>query len=167
MEVQFQSKIELVENAHGISVKKGPLLYSLKIDEKKVINGYRELNNCSFPHYSLYPNSKWNYAIQKDSKPIFNEGLLLNKPWTSNSNSMSINIEAFEIKNYTLLRVNHLKKRNLPRGPLYEVNKNAVFTPAVPKKITKDRIKCKTNITLVPYCTTRLRIAIFPLIKDI
>lgn len=163
--IEFTDNIELIENAKGISVKKGALLYALPIKERVVINGLRELGNPDFPHYSLYAESKWNYGLTKKAEFTFNDGKVGLKPWVRKENALSISVSANEIKGWKEKRVNGFWQRLMPRGKHKWVNQKAVFTPKVNPVNIKD-VGEKSIITLVPYATTRLRISIFPLIKS-
>lgn len=161
--IEFTDKIEFIENAKGVSVKKGALLYALPVKERVVIEGLRELNNPDFPHYSLYADSKWNYGLKKDSECKFINGKLGDMPWKASQNGLAIELLASEIKSWKLKKVNGFWQRLKPRGKFTWVNQKAVFTPKVRAVKAKD-VGALERIRLVPYATTRLRIAIFPLI---
>lgn len=163
--IEFEDKIEFIENAKGVSIKKGALLYALPVKERVVINGLRELNNPDFPHYSLYAESKWNFGLKKEETPIFISGKVGEKPWIREQNGLKIQILASEIKNWKLRKVNGFWQRLKPREKFRWVEQKAVFTPKV-KAVKPSDVGMSEVITLVPYATTRLRIAIFPLIKQ-
>ena len=162
--ITFEDEIRLIENAGGISVKKGALLYALAVKEKVVVNGLRELNNPDFPHYSLYPESKWNYAINKNAALEFINDGVGEKPWIKEQNGLKICLTGREITDWKLKTVNCLWRRFKPRVKLERVYQKATFTPKV-KKVNMEKLGEEEKITLVPYATTRLRIAIFPKIE--
>jgi len=164
----FTDEIRLIKNAKGISIKKGPLLYALPIREDIVFEGLRELGNPDFPHYSLYPASKWNYAIRSaDATDYrFQPGTLGSEPWRRSHNNLSIQVIGYEVKNWKLQHVKRVQTRIRPRVPCRWENREAVFTPKVRPIRSDDPIGQAQTIELVPYCTTRLRIAIFPHITD-
>ena len=167
VEIFFESEMEFIENAYGVSVKKGALLYALSIKEKRVNEGLRALKNEKYPRYSLYPESKWNYAVSandfKNAK--FLSGKTSGDPWKNGGNNSKIVMSAYELKGWKLKKSVNGKKRLNPRGKVVKIGHTCYFTPKVPEKIAKKNIGEKTQITLVPYGTTRLRIAIFPFIK--
>ena len=165
VEIRFEAEVMLIENAKGISVKYGPLLYALPIKEKVVIEGLRELNNPDFPHYSVYPESKWNYGfdmnrikdIKVDSKQCEEE------PWRTECGGTRITIPVREVTNWKLRNEVKGRRRRSPRGYLkYEIGHKCLFTPVVRAEIKEQYKGERGYIQLVPYCTTRLRIAIFP-----
>ena len=169
VEISFESEIEFIENAGGVSVKKGALLYALPIKEKTVIEGLRALNNERYPHYSLYPESKWNYAISandlKNAK--FLSGKASADPWKNNGNGSKIVISAYELKSWKMKKSRNGKKRLNPRGKIVSIGHYCEFTPKVPISVKSKDVGGKRTVDLVPYGTTRLRIAIFPFIKEI
>lgn len=160
----FTDEIRLIENAKGISVKKGALLYALPIREEVVIEGLRELGNPAFPHYSLYPASKWNYAIYPGDATdySFQPGAIGPEPWRRNDNSLAIRVTGYSLENWKLQHVKRVQSRIRPRVACQWEDREAVFTPKVRPIRPDDLIGQSEQIELVPYCTTRLRIAIFP-----
>jgi len=160
----FTDEIRLIENAKGISVKKGALLYALPIREEEILEGLRELGNPNFPHYSLYPGSKWNYAIRSADAASyrFHYGTVGCEPWRRRDNGLSIRVTGYELENWKLQRVKRVQSRIRPRVPCRWEDREAVFTPKVRPIRHDDPIGRSEGIDLVPYCTTRLRIAIFP-----
>lgn len=160
--VEFFDDVRLIKNAKGISVKKGALLYALPIKERVVINGLRELNNPDFPRYSLYAQSKWSYALTPEASFSFNDGAVGEKPWIREQNQLSILVKAREVKNWKLKKVSGYWTRFKPRVKHTWEKGNAVFTPKV-KECNKNVLGKEEEIILVPYATTRLRIAIFPI----
>jgi len=161
--ISFEDKIEYIENARGVSVKKGPLLYALPIKEKVVIEGLRNLGNKLLPHYSVYGESKWNFGLcLKDSYAeyvkVCENGA---QPWRQEQNGSRIRVAVAEIKNWKLINVKKFKARYASRGPLTEVIADAQFTPVV-GKVNEEYVGEREVLELVPYCSTRLRIAIFP-----
>lgn len=164
--ISFTDSIQLIENAYGVSVKKGALLYALPLKEKVVINGLRELNNPDYPHYSLYTDEKWNYAFdfkRKDEIDSFQSGCVTDTPWKSNSRNLFLKIPAREAKDWKIRTVKNGKRRLSARGNVQKIGYECRFTPRV--RAVNKHFGEETTITLVPYCSTRLRIAIFPTFK--
>jgi hypothetical protein len=159
----FTDRITFHENAGGISVRKGALLYALPVKEHYVHEGLRETNNAEFPCYSLYPDSKWNYGIRPDTQAVFTcnapAGI---QPWRGEENDLRITLSGREVKNWKLRTCKRIQSRLLPRDPCRWVDKESVFTPKVQPVTADTPLGEETQLTLVPYCTTRLRIAIFP-----
>lgn len=162
--LEFTDKIEFIENAKGVSVKKGALLYALPVKERQVIEGLRELNNPDFPHYSLYPESKWNYGLCVNETPTFNDGKVSSECWKRQNNGLRIRVFVQEVKDWKLKKVKKYLTRFKPRAKCEWEEKQTCFMPKV-KKVDLTKLGEKQVVELVPYCTTRLRVAIFPLIK--
>lgn len=59
-------------------------------------------------------------------------------------------------------RDKRIQARLLPRDPCRWLDREAEFTPKVGPITPDTPLGDETTLTLVPYCTTRLRIAIFP-----
>ena len=159
----FTDTITFHENAGGISVRKGALLYALPIKERTVIEGLRETNNPDFPVYSLYADSKWNYGIQPSAEAVFtNSDTVGKQPWRLEQNSLRITLKGRDIPGWKLRSFKRIQCRLLPRDPCRWVDKEAVFTPKVGPITADTPLGEEDQLTLVPYCSTRLRIAIFP-----
>ena len=168
IELSFKDEIRLIENAGGISVKKGPLLYALPIEEEVVIEGLRELGNEDFPHYSLYPRSKWNYGLCVDSVEEMTsvEGEVGEEPWRASQNGLRLCVKVREIPNWKLEKRKKVQIRRAARGKSEWVEREGIFTPKV-RKIKEDaKLGEVRTVSLVPYATTRLRIGIFPIVNN-
>lgn len=165
--ISFTDQIELIENAGGVSVKKGAILYALPIQEEVVTEGLRELKNPRFPHYSLYPKSQWNYGLCVDKKDefVFENGQTGEEPWRGTQNGLTITVKVREVKNWKLQYVKKVLTREKPRERCHWAVREAVFTPKV-RPIRQAQLGEERTVTLVPYGTTRLRIAIFPIVGD-
>ena len=167
IDLEFEDKIEFIQNAGGVSLKKGPLLYALPICEEKIILGLRDQKNENFPHYALYPRSKWNYGIAplQETEPIFRRAAAVQEePWRTGNSGLSIDVTAYSVPAWKLRSVNVFRARKTPRGKGELIRKKANFTPKV-KCFSLAEAGDKERIRLVPYGTTCLRITIFPMIK--
>ena len=166
--LSFGDEIRLVENAKGVSVKKGALLYALPVEEEVVIEGLRELGNVRFPHYSLYSKSAWNYGLcVKDASAFsFEGGSVGQEPWRRTENGLKINVYAREIKSWKLQNVHSVFTRRKPREKCVREKCEATFTPKVRPVKKTEKLGKKQVLQLVPYATTRLRISIFPIIEE-
>lgn len=164
--LSFEDEIELIENAKGISVKKGPLLYALPVEEEVVIEGLRDLGHPDFPHYSLYPKSKWNYGlcINKKRQFVFTPGEVGEEPWRAEQNGLKIQVKAKELLDWKLKKCKKVQISKRPRKQCVWEEKEAIFTPLVPTVKKNAKLGEECSVTLIPYATTRLRIGIFPII---
>lgn len=165
--LSFTDVITLIENAKGISVKKGALLYALPVEEKVVIEGLRELGNEEFPHYSLYPDSKWNYGLCVNEKKHFTsvEGSVGEEPWRREQNGLAITVCGKEVCDWKVRNYNSVQGRLWMRGPCKWEKGKAQLMEQVRKVKENEKLGEECTLTLVPYVTTRLRVGIFPIIK--
>ena len=166
--LSFADEIRLVKNAEGVSVKKGALLYALPVEEEVVIEGLRELGNVHFPHYSLYGKSEWNYGLcVKDFGQFFFEaGSVEEEPWRASENGLKIHVKVRQVKSWKLQKVHSVFTRRKPREKCVREQCEATFTPKVRALKKTEKLGEKQTLQLVPYATTRLRIAIFPIVNQ-
>lgn len=161
--VTFTDAVTFHENAGGISIRKGALLYALPVKERMVIEGLRETGNKDFPRYSLYADRKWNYGIHPDTAVTFTcEHAPGVQPWRIGQNSLRLTLSGREVKNWKIKTYKRIQSRLLPRDPCRWMDIKAEFTPKVLPVTENTPLGEETQLTLVPYCSTRLRIAIFP-----
>ena len=161
--LELTDSIRVIENAGGISIKKGALLYALPVREEMVIEGLREGGAPEFPHYSLYPNSAWNYGLcQETMAAEFHRGQIGQQPWRLQENNHRIILQGTELPGWKLRKQKRIQTRLLPRDPCRWEDREAIFTPKVFPVTNATPLGETLELSLVPYCCTRLRIAIFP-----
>ena len=166
IKISFEDEIKFIENAKGVSVKKGAILYALPVKEKLKIEGLRMLCNPDYPHYSIYPDSEWNYALKlKDANTKYISGSISSEPWKKGGTENVIEISAYRFPSWKLINSKIGKKRLNPRGRVVNIGHPCKFTPKVPSNLTEKDLGEKQTVKLVPYGSTRLRIAIFPVVK--
>jgi len=145
---------------NGISIERGPLVYSLPIDEKTNIVGDYERSTEEFPAIERRPNSDWNYGLNlsEGESPAI-EVIKTNAtgyPWDTGNSPIKIRVPAKKITNWELKEVVDEKTKT-----------SFLTTPEFPENLSVE----STNeyIDLVPYGTTQLRLTVFPEVisKDI
>lgn len=142
IELALEAPLRTVVNPDGsISIRKGSLLLALKIDEElKILKGKEPFNDRQF-----LPRSKWNLAPLLDEKQVevveIRQNPLPEQPFDPAAPPLEVEIRGVEVLNWKL-------KLN-SAGP-YPVQ------PLISEPCT---------ITLVPYGSTNIRIAQFPVIE--
>ena len=128
---------------NAISVERGPLVYSLKIDpEFKKLRGKEP-----FADYEVFPKSPWNYALVLDRE----------HPQTSITfDTQPVGAMPFSQDGAPI--VAHAQGVRLPA---WDLEKNAAAPPPTVDP-TKFRDQPTVPITLIPYGCTDLRITEFP-----
>lgn len=153
----------------GVSVERGPLVYSLKIDEKWERVG-DVLSSDEFPAWSIYPASPWNYALDGDhiaDKIKLEHRRVDDNPWTCDSAPVIMKLDARRVPGWELERKKKFfceyYKNGYKQGYI-ENEQEIVLTPGLPSSEQLDScINDPTEeITLVPYGCTNLRITVFP-----
>lgn len=158
IKLSLPMSIEL-ENWHenSVSVKRGPLVYALRVEEEWKKKEFGPNSIYGSDYYEVYPRSKWNYGLidTKKNNPKENFKVIIdtlkvkeNYPWTLENAPICIQTKAKEIPSWKLY--NHMA------GPLpYSW---MIYGPGT-KEIQEE------TITLIPYGCTTLRISEFPVIE--
>jgi len=160
----------------GISLERGPLVFSLNIKQERRIripNAINPHSNDEFPAYEFYPASDWNYGLCIDTlnldetvKFVRTENVNQN-PWEVPQ--MKLVVPAKKISDWKLNVEDSGTKRGQFGNKEYDiyVNGEFVFTPELPSNASLEKAKSNQteNIELVPYGCSKLRVTIFPLVK--
>ncbi|NOU35824.1 MAG: glycosyl hydrolase [Kiritimatiellaceae bacterium] len=160
----------------GVAIERGPLLYSLKIEEDRRIDSDDPNQTKEFPAYVMFPKSSWNYALSLDKKPLSEQievqlHAMTSEPWTNPP--VSLRVPAKKIKGWTLSRPESIPATeralldpvNNIWGPKRAMQKgDYLMTPDLPdeKTVKAGLSKKEELITLVPYGCTQLRLTLFP-----
>ena len=129
---------------NAVSVQRGPLWYSLKIDEK----WNRYSGSEEWPAWEILPASAWNYGILDPEQPEFSISLaglrpVSGQPFTQDHAPIELSAKAKKIPQWTW---DGRMIGELPSGPAHS---------AEPVE----------EITLIPMGCARLRLSCFPLLK--
>ena len=147
--IYINFKMEAVlskRNNNSFVIQRGPLIYSLPIDEKRQrINISDPLKKLPHGDWEIYPKGKWNYALNISERQIEN---------TITTNEK--NVGAFPFSRETPPITIRLNGCEVPEWQ----NKNGSATDISRQNISYSDIS--TELTLIPYGCTNLRITEFP-----
>ncbi len=165
----------------GIAIERGPLVYSLKLNETYTPDLYTgETPAPQQVRYNVTTNSPWNYALhvradnlEEKVKVIFHKNS--DTPWSVQSAPIELQVPAYRLNNwkpdirevilredfYASERKGLLKKWNVLGDT---IKGHYVFTPQIPKRDeTFSQLSGTPEIiSLIPYGCAKLRITIFP-----
>lgn len=183
IKVVLPSKFKVTKQVeNGVAVEKGPIVYSLKVEENWKIDSTDKRSNSVYPAYELFPKSDWNYALKLDEKNIESQIQVIKhnvttSPWSLQNAPVELKIPAIKIKEWTLLEKSempfenwdvtrdagghvtswYIKDKKLVKGKWF-------FSPLLPTKevLKKYKTGIVDTVTLIPYGCSRLRVTIFP-----
>jgi hypothetical protein len=132
-------------NKNSVSVDRGPLSYSLAIDERHVRDG----GSDAWPAWSIEPASPWNYGLWQpaaaDIATTERPWPANDQPWTQTAVPMALTAHGKRIANWQL-------------------DATGLVAELAPSPIASDTTV--EPITLVPMGAARLRISSFPVVDD-
>jgi Uncharacterized protein conserved in bacteria len=167
---------------NGISVEKGPLVYSLKIEEDWKVDTKDNRSTPDYPAYELFAKSPWNYALCVSNDNLQQQIKVVNRaysdnPWNLENAPVELKVPARLVSGWNLMNKTEMKfeKWDVKRNELgkvitwyivgSEIKKGTwSFTPLLPDAaLLKKGLSPKIDtVTLVPYGCSKLRITVFP-----
>ncbi|GGA62992.1 hypothetical protein GCM10011507_13240 [Edaphobacter acidisoli] len=137
----------------GVALERGPLVFSLPIQEDWSTFTVPDYSTAAFPGYNANPAGSWNYALVLGSEALENQVKveqsteeLADDPWSHPA--VTLSVAARKVEGYTLQdRTNQ---------------SDQLFTPPLPDLAFAQVDSETEKITLVPYGATHLRVTIFP-----
>jgi len=136
------------KNDNALSIKRGPLTYSLKIGERWQRYGGTDL----WPAYEVFPATPWNYGLVVDPmnpaasfKVVRSQGALPEQPFVLDNAPIQLEAQGKRISQW----------RQESNGLIGSLQASPVRSDQPSEKIT-----------LVPMGCARLRVSAFPRISD-
>ncbi len=136
------------DNRGSVSVDRGPLTYSLRIDEEKVRSG----GSDRWPSWELHPKGPWNYGLFFQANDPASSLTVERKPWPKDDQPFEIN------KAPIVLRARGKKV------PEWRFDQYALVAPLQDGPVRSNQPL--EMIELVPMGAARLRISAFPVIGE-
>ena len=152
----------------GVGVERGPLVYSLLIEEDWQINEDVPRSSKDFPAWDILPSSPWNYALATDEEHFERDievvrNAATSNPWDIKDSPppITLRVPVRRVKKWTFQGVNENPKDNDEKLPHKEY---MLRNPELPEpESLSDRLDEKIErVSLVPYGCTHLRLTIFP-----
>jgi hypothetical protein len=173
VELQLPMNIRLKEwfDGNAASVERGPLVYSLKIDEKRVeserdpeaIRRVLKGNNIQgFPAVEFFPASEWRFGIEaKNSPDTFKviESPMQENPFLRDSAPVKIEVPVRTFPQW------EADWKPVLEPPPADLKLNPKNPAALPDKTQMEPANEIKTVTFVPYGSTHLRLTTPPLIK--
>jgi hypothetical protein len=173
--LQLPMKVQLKDWFAGgaVSVERGPLVYSLKIDEKRVeiehdteaISRILKRNDIQgFPAIEFYPQSEWRYGVEAALVKSPENFKVIESPMTENpflAEHAPVRIEA-QLRALPQWAADWKAVMDPPPADLKQSPKNPA---ALPKDAEFANVGAAQTMTFVPYGATHLRITTLPVIK--
>jgi hypothetical protein len=134
---------------NSVGVERGPIVYSLKMDENwKKINNHN-YNNSDFSEYEVLPKNNWNYGLIFDSKNPENSFEVVKKampenPFVLNDTPVQLKVKAKKVNSW-----------GLDATGIHAVE--PPISPIASSEATEE-------ITLIPFGAERIRVTYFPVI---
>lgn len=167
-------KVHLIDwfGGQAISVQCGPLVYSLKIDERRVENQrdpdsvrrYLKGNNVQgFPSIEFFPTSEWRYGISASQSRETASFKVIESPMPFNpfvSNEVPVRIEV-PLQALPQWEANWQPVADSQLTDLKLAPKNPAM---LPDETQLQQVGGAQTMTLVPYGATHLRLTTFPII---
>lgn len=154
----------------GAYFTRGSLVFALglRYKEEKAPAPSNE-NVCN---YNLTANEPWNYCID-ESECTEKEVRLLRldmnaqNPWTLESVPLGLIVPAHRLADWQLLHKTEVTQcYNLYAKEYRQKTGDFTFTPPLPETVSKKDVGKKETITLVPVGAAKLRITVFPMLKN-
>ncbi|MEQ1935528.1 MAG: beta-L-arabinofuranosidase domain-containing protein, partial [Fimbriimonadaceae bacterium] len=139
----IQTKTNLAKRAGSVTISRGPLVYSLKIEEETKPYGHLE----SWPSYEVRPKSDWNYGLdptKRELKVVTKKLDESTQPWDFRNVPIQIETQARQIPEWGM--------------DIYGLVSPLQKMPALSTSPLK-------KVTLIPMGAARLRMTVFPTVS--
>jgi len=147
----------------GVVVRRGPLVFSLAIEENWEPDEAEPRFPERFPAWKVYAGSPWNYALAVEPGRVAEQVAVVERvageePWAWENAPVELRAPARRVPGWTLVELDEVTTRDLGR-----VEGEFRFTPPLPSdEVLRAGLGEPETVRLIPYGCTRLRITLFP-----
>jgi len=154
----------------GISLERGPVLFSLPVKEKRTAEKLPGLSTKKFPALNLLPVSKWNFALDlrvSEGNIILEHSNAVGFPFDPASARIKLKVPAREVRGWKIIESSTCIRREPGKPELQRLSKAKfrLTPPLPPQKGLRKRLGGIQEITLIPYGCTLLRLTVLPEVK--
>jgi uncharacterized protein len=142
----------------GIGLERGPIVYALPIAGTWTSKVERHYSTAEFPSLEARPTSAWNYGLAVEDANLEEAVQVKSLPVSE--------VDRFDPWQYPAIALT-APARKIEGWELQENPDNPAqkFTPCLPEMDEATVSETRETVTLVPYGSTQLRMAIFPVVK--
>lgn len=136
---------------NGISVERGPIVFSYPVPDSTVIAQNYEKSTGAFPAYDIFPAGPWEFGLDISDPAAIEVDLSMNDsyPWTIDAVPVRLKLPARRVLNWSLEPVGE--------GESEDARFHVPYFPDEPVFSGEQQA-----IELVPYGVTQLRVTVFP-----
>lgn len=156
----------------GIAVERGPLVYSLEVQEKWTVDRSDKHASSEMPAWNVTPVGSWNYALCVNESSLADAAEIREtkpgkNPWSAEEAPVRITLPARRVRKWKLQKARETIREEPGKEP-FTIRGSFTFTPPLPKpgELPELLEKREQQVTLIPYGCTNLRLTIFPQCPD-
>lgn len=177
VELEFNmALLEISSPDNGFYYNYGPFLMTLKIDSDCQVDDKEKRQTSEFPAYNIYPKSEWRYAVRRfeyNDKTEIKFNNVTKNPFWDDTFPFEIKLKARKLNNWDFERIENefsvdkkvgegIDRKQLDCGATM-ITEDLMLTPKLPDaSFVNSNLGEETEITLVPYGCTTVRLTVFP-----
>ncbi len=153
----------------GVALRRGPLVYSLAIEERWTRDRRERFATDEFPAWNCTPASEFNYALAVDPDDAARDVEIVRReptlePWSPEGAPICLRVPARKVAGWSLRKLKSVMKGNPDHQTPRRVKGDFLLTPPLPEpdSVSKRLAKRVQTVTFLPLGCTHLRMTILP-----